>query len=258
MEGSSGVIVRLHPLPTFVVMRAWLDIQIDVRLFVAVDSAKDLGRFGAAIANMFVIVMFMVAMFMVGIVMMFVVVVIMPVGPKFIRLIHLGWIRACSFDNSALDAIAMSAATRIAVARATAVGAILGFLFGLSMGAFIGLDQRLAIGDRNLIVIGMNFAEGQKPVAIAAIFDEGGLQRRLDARDLRQIDIAAQLFALRGLEIKFFDAVAANHNDPGLLRVGGIDKHFVWHFGTLDGGGRAGRRAQIARPGDATVHLIRG
>jgi hypothetical protein len=66
------------------------------------------------------------------------------------------------------------------------------------------------------------------------------------------------LFALRGLEIKFFDAVAADHDDPSFLRVGGIDKHFVGHIGTLDGGGRAGRRAQIARPGDATVHLIRG
>jgi len=126
------------------------------------------------------------------------------------------------------------------------------------MGALVGLDQRLTIGDRDLVIIGMNFAEGEEAVAIAAIFDEGGLQRRFDARDLRQIDVAAQLFALRGLEIKFFDAVAANHNDPGLLRVGGIDKHFVGHFGTLDGGGRAGRRAQLARPGDATVHLIRG
>jgi hypothetical protein len=40
--------------------------------------------------------------------------------------------------------------------------------------------------------------------------------------------------------------------------VGGVDKHLVGHVGTLDGGGRVGRRAQIARPCDATVHLIRG
>ena len=126
------------------------------------------------------------------------------------------------------------------------------------MGAFVGFDQRLAIGDRNLVIVRMNFAEGEKAVAVAAIFDEGSLQRRFDASDLRQIDIAAQLFALRGLEIKFFDAIAANHHDPGLFRVGGIDKHLVGHFGTLDGDGRAGRRAQLARPGDATVHLIRG
>jgi hypothetical protein len=40
--------------------------------------------------------------------------------------------------------------------------------------------------------------------------------------------------------------------------VGGIDQHFVRHFGTLDGGGRVRRCAHFARPGDATVHLIRG
>jgi hypothetical protein len=40
--------------------------------------------------------------------------------------------------------------------------------------------------------------------------------------------------------------------------VGGIDQHFVGHFGTLDGGGRANRQAHVAPPGDATVHLIRG
>ncbi len=126
------------------------------------------------------------------------------------------------------------------------------------MGALVGLDQGLTIGDGDLVIVGMNFAEGEEAVAVAAIFDEGGLQRRFDPRDLGEIDVAAQLFALRGLEIKFFDAVAAHHNDPSLLRVGGIDKHFVGHFGTLDGGVRAGRRVQIARPGDATVHLIRG
>jgi hypothetical protein len=46
------------------------------------------------------------------------------------------------------------------------------------------------------------------------------------------------LFALSGLEIKLFDAIAADHDNPGFLRVGGIDKHFVGHFGTLGGGGR--------------------
>jgi hypothetical protein len=165
---------------------------------------------------------------------------------------------ARGFDDLALDALAMPAPARTAMARTAAAGAVLGFFLRLAVGALVGFDQRLTVGDGDLIIVGMNFAEGEKAVAVAAIFDEGGLQRRFDPRDLRQIDIAAQLFALRGLEIKFFDAVAADHDDPGLLRVGGIDKHFVGHFGTLDGGGRAGRRAQMARPGDATVHLIRG
>jgi hypothetical protein len=91
------------------------------------------------------------------------------------------------------------------------------------MGTLIRFDQRLPIGDRDLIIIRMNFAEGQKAVAVAAILNEGCLQRRLYARDLGEIDIAAQLFALGGLEIKFFDSIAANHDDPGLFRVGRID-----------------------------------
>jgi hypothetical protein len=31
------------------------------------------------------------------------------------------------------------------------------------------------------------------------------------------------LLALGGLKIKLFDAIAADHDDPGLFRVGGID-----------------------------------
>ncbi len=126
------------------------------------------------------------------------------------------------------------------------------------MGALVGLDQRLTVGDRDLVVVGMNFAEGEEAVPVAAIFDEGGLQRRLYAGDLGEIDVAAQLFALGGLEIKLFDSIAANHDDPGLLRVGGVDQHFVGHFGTHDGGGRVSWRAQPALAWDATVHLIRG
>jgi hypothetical protein len=162
-------------------------------------------------------------------------------------------------DDLALHPLAVAAAARIAMPRtAVAVGAVFGFFLGLAMRAFVGFDQGLTVGDRNLVIVGMNFAEGQEAVAIAAIFDEGGLQRRLYAGDLGEIDIAAQLLALGGFEIKFFDAIAAHHDNPGLFRVGGIDQHFVGHFGALDGGGRAWRQAHVAQPGGATVHLIRG
>ena len=161
-------------------------------------------------------------------------------------------------DDLALNPLTMAAPARAAVARTATTGAVFGFFLGLAMGALVGFDQCLTVGDGNLVVVGMNFAEGEKTVTVAAIFYEGCLQRGFNPRDLGQIDIAAQLFALRSLEVKLFDAIAADHDNPGLLRVGGIDKHLVGHFGTLDGGRRAGRRAQIARPGDATVHLIRG
>ena len=179
----------------------------------------------------------------------------------FVGLGRLGGILAGVLDDVALDTVAMAAAARIAVARAATVavrGAVLALFLSLAVGALVGLDQRLTVGDRDLIVVRVDFAERQEAVAVAAIFDERRLQRRLYARDLGEIDIAAELLALGGLEIKFFDAIAADHNDPGLFRVGGVDQHLVGHFGTLDGGGRGAWRAQIARPGDATVHLIRG
>jgi hypothetical protein len=92
------------------------------------------------------------------------------------RLSGLRGIEAGVLDDLALDALAMAAAARVAVARATAVGPVLGFLFGFAVGALVRLDQCLPVGDRNLIIIGVDFAEGQEAVAVAAIFDEGRLQ----------------------------------------------------------------------------------
>jgi hypothetical protein len=167
-------------------------------------------------------------------------------------------IGAGALDDLAADAVAIAAAARAAVARAAAMRAVFALFLGLAVSALIGLDQRLPVGDRDLVVVGMNFAEGEEAVPVAAIFNEGGLQRRLYSGDLGEIDVAAQLLALGGLEIKLFDSIAANHNDPGLLRVGGVDQHFVGHLGTHDGGGRVSWRAQTAQASDATVHLIRG
>jgi len=50
-------------------------------------------------------------------------------------------------------------------------------------------DQRLAIGDRDLVVIRVDFAECQETVPVAAIIDEGRLKRRLDPHHLRKIDV---------------------------------------------------------------------
>ena len=82
-------------------------------------------------------------------------------------------------DDVALDAVAMAATAGVAVARAAAVaiaGAVLALLLGLAMRAFVGLDQRLTVGDRDLVIVGMDFAEGEEAVAVAAIFDERRLQ----------------------------------------------------------------------------------
>ncbi|WP_338014262.1 hypothetical protein [Bradyrhizobium canariense] len=167
--------------------------------------------------------------------------------------------RGIAFDDLAADALAMATAAGIAVAgAAAALGAVLALFLGLAMGLLLGFDQRLPVGNRNLVVVGMDFAEGEEAVAVAAIFDESRLERGFDPCDLGEVDIPAQLLALRGLEIKLFDAIAADHDDPGLFRVGGIDQHLVGHVLTLGGGGRDSPWAPSALPGDATVHLIRG
>ena len=142
---------------------------------------------------------------------------------------------ACALDNLALHALATVAAAGAAVTRTPAAGAVFVLFLGFAVRALVGLDQGLTVGDRDLVVVGMNFAEGQEAVTIAAILDEGGLQRRLYARDLGEIDIAAQLLALGRLEIKFLDAIAADHDHPGLFRMGRIDQHFVGHLGAHDG-----------------------
>jgi hypothetical protein len=64
-----------------------------------------------------------------------------------------------------------------------------------------------AVGDRDLVIIGMDFREGEEAVAVAAIFNEGSLQRGFDPRHFRQIDIAAQLLAVGSLEVEFLYAV---------------------------------------------------
>ena len=81
--------------------------------------------------------------------------------------------------------------------RPRLLGLRAGVGFGFGLGFRLGLlrQQRLPVGDRDLVVVGMDFAEGQEAVAVAAVVDEGRLQRRLDARHLGEIDIAAQEFA---------------------------------------------------------------
>nr|WP_315780593.1 hypothetical protein [Bradyrhizobium sp. SZCCHNPS1003] len=187
----------------------------------------------------------------IGVVLMRLVVGLMPLG--------LGR-EAClgGLDDLALNPFAAAAASRTAVPVAAAIGAVLAFLFGFAMRALLGLDQSLPVGDRDLIIVRMDFAEGQEAVAVAAILDEGGLQRGLNAGNLGQVDVAAELLALGRFEIKFLDAVAADDNDPGLFRVGSIDQHLVGHIGTLGGDGRDWPRARGALSDDATVHLIRG
>ena len=85
-------------------------------------------------------------------------------------------------------AVAALAATTPAAA-AIAVLAILSvlvffFLFG---GLGFGAQDRLTVGDGDLVVVGVNFTEGEETVTVSAIFDEcclkGWFDPRLPGRD---------------------------------------------------------------------------
>jgi len=73
----------------------------------------------------------------------------------------------------------------------------------------------------------MDFVEGQEAVAVAAVVDEGGLERGLHACDLGEIDVAAQQLSGCAFEIEFLYPAVPLHHDPGLLGMRGIDEHFA-------------------------------
>ncbi len=130
------------------------------------------------------------------------------------------------------------AAARLALAFALAV-LVVAVLQRFRIGAFLG-HQRFAVGHRDLVVIRVDLREGQEAVAVAAVIDEGSLERRLYARDLCQVDIASQLALVFGLKVEFLDFAAVDHDDPGLFRVRGIDEHFLCHYNSChrpDAGG---------------------
>ncbi len=81
----------------------------------------------------------------------------------------------------------------------------------------------------NAVIVWVDLAESQKAVPVAAIIDKGGLQRRLDPRDFREIDVAFYLFLGRRLEIELFEPVAAEHHNPSLFGVGSVDEHALCH-----------------------------
>ena len=110
--------------------------------------------------------------------------------------------------------IARAIGAGIAVAVATAAATTpAGAMVGIGVGGarvtlFFG-DQRLPVGDRDLVIVGMDFGERQEAVAVAAVIDERRLQRRFNPGDFGEVNVTAKLLAVSGLEVEFFDAVAA-------------------------------------------------
>ena len=109
--------------------------------------------------------------------------------------------------------------------------AVLGLLVVFVLGLLrFGAQQGLTVGDRDLVIIGVNFTEGEKTVTVAAIFDKGCLEGRFDAGYAGEVDVSFELLLVLGFKVEFFDAVTANDDNACFLRVGGVYQHLVGHY----------------------------
>src|SRR3546814_5402883 len=91
----------------------------------------------------------------------------------------------------------------------------------------------------------MDFAERQKAVAIAAVFDEGSLQRRFDPRYLGEVDVTFELLAGTCFVVEILKSIARLNHHPGLFRVAGIDKHTFGHKGATPERATRAARGQL-------------
>src|SRR5262245_10640490 len=73
-------------------------------------------------------------------------------------------------------ALTVSAPAAVPAVAAVAAAPVVGFGLGRPLHALLFLEQRLPVGNGDLIVVRMNFREGEEAVAIAAVVDEGRLQ----------------------------------------------------------------------------------
>ena len=96
-------------------------------------------------------------------------------------------------------------------------------------------DQRLTVFHRYSIVVGMDFVECQKAVAVAAKFDECRLQGRFDPGYLGEINVALELAFSGCFVIKFEKFSIFCDDDPRFFRMGCVDQHSSCHFNSLRG-----------------------
>lgn len=111
-------------------------------------------------------------------------------------------------------------------------------------------QQAFAVGNRDLVVVGVDFAERQEPVAITAVVDKRRLQRRFDPDDLSEINVTLVLLLRRCLYVEFFKSRSVHNHDPSFLGMRGIDKHPFDHSASFSGGLVRSERemARVRRP----------
>src|SRR5450631_1413890 len=129
---------------------------------------------------------------------------------RFSGFVRTGWIAGCErFARVGLGQRRIGSAPffgplAIAIATPESAAAALrtrNVIFLVALRPRVLVDQRLAVGDGNLVIIGMDFGERKKSVPVAPVVDECRLERRFDSHDFREIDSSTKLFFTGGFEI---------------------------------------------------------
>ena len=101
---------------------------------------------------------------------------------------------AFGLDRDIIGLIVRAAAQLVVIIRIDVIVAVLvafsEFLSELHLKRF-GFAKHFTVSDRDLVVVGVDFAERQKAMAVATILDEGCLEARFDPRHASQINVSA-------------------------------------------------------------------
>ncbi len=150
------------------------------------------------------------------------------------RLLQLGAVLALDAARHAAAARVVGHQHHVAAGQADEGGqrrALVAALFLLDLDdEFLALadhlvDARLARRDALGEVLLGDFLERQKAVAVLAVIDEAGFQRRLDARHHGLVDVALALLAPFDFDLVVQQLLAVHDGQAPLLGLRGVDEH---------------------------------
>ena len=87
------------------------------------------------------------------------------------------------------------------------------------------LDAGLVVVDASLEVVAGDFLQRQEAVALAAVFDEGRFERRLEPGDAALVDVGLLLFLRRLLDVDVVKGLSVDDGDAQLFCLRRVDQH---------------------------------
>src|SRR4029450_2463391 len=92
------------------------------------------------------------------------------------------------------------------------------------------LDAGAAYVDAFLEIAAGDFLEGQEPVPLLAVVDEGGLEARPHPGEYSFIDVSLALFPGGRLNVEVDELLPVDDRDPQLFLLGRIEQHALHLF----------------------------